>query len=252
MLESSHEQDTIHHIHDMEDCTNMTICIAAICEEGQAAVMIADRMLTHNTLSNYKEDDCRQKIHKFAENCYVLSSGDMPTANEILSLAHKDVCDIEDHFKIANAYIQQSNNLATESVLKIRGINSHAEYLERQKSLNDALVLKIDTELTKFNINTSIMTVFYSLSDKEYKMGLIENDKKYTNRTNPGFCSIGIEFRIAEYLMLKAGFTNKYTLDDTKRLLINLKQEFESHFDGIGKTHDLVCLRSGQVVESTI
>lgn len=239
------------HIHELMEKKDMTLCIAAICEDGNAAVMIADKMLTDETVGNCKLDNFCQKIDT-VNDCYVLNAGDSQNAQKILTNAKKDISDKDSHLKIVDSYRQLRMELANDSIFKIRGLTNYDEYMQKQQTLNSVIVDKIDSELKKFNIKTKLMNVFYHKPSKEYKICVLENDLLYKDFSSRGFCSIGIEFHIVEFLIYKSGFTKQYNLEETKNLLITLKTDFEPYFDGIGKTHDYVCLRSGEVIESTI
>jgi 20S proteasome alpha/beta subunit len=61
----------------------MTVCIAAICENGSNIVVAADRMFTSPSVSVEFETE-EQKIEQIANNCLALSAGNSAYATEIL------------------------------------------------------------------------------------------------------------------------------------------------------------------------
>src|SRR5580658_1685266 len=61
----------------------MTICIAALCEGGNSAVVAADRMVTI-PMMNLEVERPQSKISRLASNQLVMSSGDGLLCTEIL------------------------------------------------------------------------------------------------------------------------------------------------------------------------
>ncbi len=61
----------------------MTVCVAALCESGKAAVVAADRMFTHPGLCVEYETDER-KIDVVARRCVALAAGSSVHATEVL------------------------------------------------------------------------------------------------------------------------------------------------------------------------
>lgn len=228
----------------------MTICIGALCDNGESAVLIADKMVTFTNISNYKKDDALTKIYKYSDNCYVMSSGNVNFIPEIYSVAHQNTNSLEDHHKVAQAYKTVALESAVEKVLKPRGFNNYTVF--SQSGMSDILLAKLDKEVREHSIGLSLITVFYDLKAKRYFLGLVENDKVYQNPTIRGFCSIGVQFHIVEFCILQKHFSITMDIETTKQLLIEVKNDVQPHFDGIGKTHDIVCLNKGKVVESTL
>jgi hypothetical protein len=230
----------------------MTICIGALCDDGESAVLIADRMVTDTGLGNLKRENHQSKITHFSKHCYVMNSGDLVHANGVINKALIDTSNIDDHYKIANAYKTFALDLATESILQTRGFHTYQSFVDKKNEMNDAIIKQLDKEIREYKLKTYIMTLFFDLSKLKYQIGLLEDDRIYKNQTNNGLCSIGIGFHIVEFLIIKSGFDIKWSLQQTKDLLIAIKSEIEPYFDGIGKTHDIVCLNKGKVIESTL
>lgn len=238
------------HIHQESEDSKMTICIGAICEEGSAACLIADKMTTYQFLDNFqKENEDIVKIHRINNTLFVACSGNTCSTQEFLDEARllKQTTDYE---VLTHAYNEVSRKQAMEKCVEARGM-TYQQYLDHQRSMNEALVLKIDDEITKHHIGINVLGISWDTNKNTYLIGIKENKYKFGNFTNSGFCATGGTLQIAEYVILKSTYNKKYTLDETKKLLLKAKKECE-HFAGIGKTHDIVCLKNGQVVESTI
>ena len=65
----------------------MTVCIAAICERGEAIVVAADRMFTSPPPVNIEFESDESKIEQFADGIVVLPSGNTAIVTEILEAA---------------------------------------------------------------------------------------------------------------------------------------------------------------------
>ena len=108
----------------------MTICIGALCDNGESAVLLADKMVTFTDIGNYKKDDALTKIYKFSEQCYVMNSGKIDYSTEIYNIAHQDNSILEDHLKVAQAYKTFALENAVEKILKPRGFNTYTAFLQ--------------------------------------------------------------------------------------------------------------------------
>ncbi len=62
----------------------MTICIAAVCEDGKKIVVAADRMFTAPSPLNLEFETEEQKIESLAPSCVVLMSGNSAYGTEVL------------------------------------------------------------------------------------------------------------------------------------------------------------------------
>ena len=65
----------------------MTICIAALCDDGKSCVVAADRMgvFGQGSLLEFKQDDSAHKIHKLNERTVLLHSGSVQDSAKIAS-----------------------------------------------------------------------------------------------------------------------------------------------------------------------
>lgn len=231
---------------------SMTICIGALCDSGNSAVMVADRMVTIPHIDNLKLGNHTKKIHKFSDDCFTMNSKKLNNTMDIYKKAHKIKNKKENHFKIAEAYKSHRLDLAIESILETRGFRTYKEFIGNKNNMSDLIFYKLDKEIKEFKLNTIIMTVFYDKKLNQYNLGLLEDDGVYKNLNPQGCCAIGIKFEIVEFLLSKEGYNISNSLDETRSLLVKTKTEFQPFFDGIGEKHDVVCLSNGEVVESTI
>jgi hypothetical protein len=69
----------------------MTVCIAAICDNGQRIVVAADRMLTFMSPLNLEFETEEKKIEQLANGCVALASGNTAYATEILQAVKQKI-----------------------------------------------------------------------------------------------------------------------------------------------------------------
>lgn len=80
----------------------MTVCVGAICKDGKAVVVCADRMLSYGPPMNLQAEGAVRKIYKLNDSCVLLFSGSVPDGEEILKqtiahvqpLQHPDVASV--------------------------------------------------------------------------------------------------------------------------------------------------------------
>jgi|SRR6267143_1710110 len=61
----------------------MTVCIAAICENGKNLVVAADRMFTMQAPLNLEFEPPISKVERLTPNCVVLEAGNSLSAQEV-------------------------------------------------------------------------------------------------------------------------------------------------------------------------
>lgn len=82
----------------------MTVCIAAICENGKATVVAADRMFTSALNLEFETEE--QKIERLLPSCVALTAGSSAAATEILDAVRR---------KLVNAKAPSIEEVATET-----------------------------------------------------------------------------------------------------------------------------------------
>jgi hypothetical protein len=111
----------------------MTICIAAICENGEAVIVTSDRMITANFLALEFEHP-NPKIEKLADCCVGLTAGD--------ALAHTEL------FRACRQYVQQMKSPQVELIvnevkdqfLSLRQKRAEEEILRPRGGLKNPIV----------------------------------------------------------------------------------------------------------------
>lgn len=227
--------------------TSMTICIGALCDNGESAILITDRMTTNGSCFNYQIEDESIKIHYIQNGCYVMDSNNAQTAQEIIGLAQT----LEANLGI-DAVMQAFDSVrltkAEELFLKTRGF-TFKDY--REGNIAPLILQVIDREIENYKLDVSFLVLQWDESIQKYRLYLLEEKTSIREYSQLGVCCIGNSFQIAEFLILDSQYQKKLSIDCLKPILLSIKTKLHV-FPGIGTTHDIVCLSKGKIVESTI
>ena len=73
----------------------MTICIAAICEEGKAIVAASDKMITYSAPPYHQFEHPRSKLQIVAKTAIVATAGSALLPSEFINLIREEMSKIE-------------------------------------------------------------------------------------------------------------------------------------------------------------
>jgi hypothetical protein len=147
----------------------MTVCIAAVCEEGGKIVVAADRMLTFPYPMNIEFETEEQKIEQLASSCVALVSGSTAYATEILGRTRKGLNgspspEIEKVIEsVLCEYTSVRMEKIDETIIAATLGGDYARFIERGGTLPNYLQLQaqIYQQLSmlaqQFNLSTDIM-----------------------------------------------------------------------------------------------
>jgi hypothetical protein len=134
----------------------MTICIAALCDDGKNCIVGADREITATSLS--LEFDHEKKIEVLTGPCVVMASGDSllavevieKTQDKILPLADKTVRNIAETLK--NVYMATHLERAESVILRPRGLTLIEYQQNGAQRLPLQIYLNIDQQFWTFGL----------------------------------------------------------------------------------------------------
>jgi hypothetical protein len=143
----------------------MTVCIAALCEEGKACVVAADREITVGLPLNLHFDHGERKIDPVAKNVAVLSSGNALVCAELSNRLRKELGaslgEARDLQKagetLRNLYIQTHVERAASVILAPRGITLDEFKLFGAQRLPPDIFQQIDQLFFNFTLNTEFI-----------------------------------------------------------------------------------------------
>ncbi len=141
----------------------LTICIAALCDEGKSIIVAADRMVSAPFLT-IEFDHPNAKIDVIGQRCVALSAGDVLAVTDVLSessgisgqLQNPAVGLITDEIK--QRFVQVRHRLLNERLFQPRGL-SFDDYYKRGliQSMPSDLAMMLDNQVQAFQLGASLI-----------------------------------------------------------------------------------------------
>lgn len=203
----------------------MTVCVAAITDNGKKLILAADNMLTVSiggTMQYEKEDAEHKKIYQLNSQTWALGAGTTNFIDSIIKEAKKDIgvnqkpVNVADKVKLS--YQKFYLGMAEDSVLKKHGLNWDA-FNKDQKNLDPQTVKNINDELNGIKPDVLIIVAGYSKEDdNECYLGTVGG---YTlvDRTIEGFCTVGNGGDFAKYSLLLSDYSKTLPIEKAEELV---------------------------------
>ena len=141
----------------------MTICIAAICNQGRSVVVAADRMVSAPFLT-IEFDHPNAKIDLMGHRCVALSAGDVLSLTDLLSESSGISGQLQDPTirliadEIKQRFVHVRRRLLNERVFQPRGL-SFDDYYTRGiiQSIPPDLAMILDNQVQGFQLGVSLI-----------------------------------------------------------------------------------------------
>ncbi len=231
----------------------MTICIAALCEEGNAVVTASDRMITADFLALQFEHP-NPKIEKLAESCVGLTAGDALAHTELFRNCKEyiQVLKTPNVDLIANTIKNQFSELrkkqAEDLLLKPRGLTIINFY-------KDGYINKIPSDLATVIDRGIIRDIKYPIIiliagvDKTGAHIYCVSDPGIVNCFDRlGYNAIGSGDRHALYSIIENNHSESKGLNETVFTVYEAKRKAELA-PGVGKAIEIVIITSEGIKE---
>jgi hypothetical protein len=141
----------------------MTVCIAALCDNGHALVVASDRMLSAPYLT-LEFDHRDAKIDMIGPMCVTLSAGDALSVQDIVvggvgvtaQLQHPTVQLIADN--VRDRFAEVRKRKINELILRPRGLDFDAFYAGGMiRAVPQELAMVLDQQMLNFSLQTEIL-----------------------------------------------------------------------------------------------
>lgn len=221
----------------------MTICIGSLCENRNAIVFAADRMLTAGFLALEFEHEER-KIEEIGDSCVLMSSGNALISYELIEQLRKDVPKTTGEIADRLYELQTALSLkrAEQLILTPRGLNWKS-YREKGNDINPQLYMILDEELSKFSLKTDFLVL--GIDDKGGHVISLEFPGIVQHFDKVGFGAIGSGIPHSTVSLCLDRQTQKQPLTETLYTVYVAKRKAE-YAPGVGKDTDMgVITRSG-------
>ena len=225
----------------------MTICIAALYENGKGCVLASDQMTTARFPIGYEfENEEIKKIIKVRETTvsYLLSAGDVLFANEVLEAVRKDVDEkgitatpvIAELFRRHYQTVRKQHIIRHE--LEPRGLTLDLYYQAHQK-LVQAVVMMIDNALKTGNPRTELIVTGFGESG--CSVFSIINPGDLFCHDAIGFVAVGSGGPHAIYSLIEAGYKKSMDAKTVYDLVKKAKRRSEVA-PGVGRGTEIISL----------
>jgi 20S proteasome alpha/beta subunit len=230
----------------------MTVCIAAICDDGKAIVVAADRMFTTPGISVEFETE-EQKIEQLADNCVALSAGNSAYATEVLGAVRQHlnanrspwIAEVAEavrveytatrHKKIDETIVMAMLG-ADFSTFRQRG-GTLATYLEKQQQMFQQITMMGN----QYNLGVDIIVA--GIDTETAHISQITHPGSLFNLEKLGYATIG-SGAIHAMTKLTLGSQTRHTgLYDTVHIVYEAKRAAEAA-PGVGNATDIAVIRA--------
>lgn len=210
----------------------MTVCIAAICENGKATVVAADRMFTSPLNLEFETEE--QKIENLLPSCVALTAGSSSAATEVLEGTRRSIfnskepsveqvaCEVKDQYTVI-----RSNKIEETIILPTLGADfmdqrqkgkTLPEYLQVQGQMYQQLV----TVANQFNLQLELIVAGVDKSGSH--IFIVTHPGTYYSLDKLGYGAVGtggihasISLSLSAQTWRRGLFETLYSVYDAKR-----------------------------------
>lgn len=220
-------------------CKNMTVCIAAIAENGKKLVLAADDMITQEPFSIKKEATHIKKIIPLTKEIRVLIAGWTTFGENIVQNAKNEHREIKDGISIKKAadlvkieYDKFRESWLENLIIKPKGFSSLKEYHSLRGEKVNSLTTAIDHALTT-NI-FDVQLIIAGVLDGKAELYLINNFLPVHSSVPNGFFTTGSGGQHAAYVMTDMDYAPALSIEEVEEIVKKAKEKSEKT-TGVGK-----------------
>jgi hypothetical protein len=188
----------------------MTVCIAALCDNGAGCVLASDQMTTAHIPIGYEfENEEVKKIIPLVDSVHALVAGDVLFAYEVIQKARGRIAQdgLTAIGPIAEVVRQQYQDtrkaVVIRNELESRGLDLNSYYAGQQRMLAH-IVQMIDQQFRLFN--PSVDLIVAGRGDAGFSIYTIGNPGQAVCSDPIGFAAVGSGAPHAMYALIEAGY----------------------------------------------
>jgi 20S proteasome alpha/beta subunit len=224
----------------------MTICIAALAENGKKAVLATDRMITANfPIPTEFETDDVPKIYPLGNSALAMSAGNALSAYEIIERAKahiyaQQITKTEQIVEtVRRSFQDYRRGRVIEKTLEPRGLTLPSYYASQQK-LVLGVVQDIESQLTNFNLQVELIVA--GCRDKEEcHIYTITHPGVALSHDALGHVSIGSGAPHVMYYFIGSSYHKSLPVEEVKDLVLKAKKRSEVA-PGVGKQTEVIII----------
>jgi len=228
----------------------MTVCIGAICNNRQAAVVASDRMVTSH-LPPIEFEHTKSKIFELTEYCLALVAGNALKPIELIpkirakltKTKNPNIEFIAENIKELYQYLRA--NVAEDSVLRPRTIDKETFYTRGINIFPPDLFNLIDHQFINYDYGLEMLIVGVdSIGSHIYS---VRNPGKIDCFDTIGFHAIGVGYLHASQSFIAHRYTESYDVEEALSVVYAAKRAAEVA-PGVGSETDMSVIISGNII----
>jgi 20S proteasome alpha/beta subunit len=233
----------------------MTVCIAAIAENGKKMVLATDNMITTGigtSIQYQKENKDHKKIVQLNDHVYVLVAGALHVMNPVIVMTKEEIKPNTSPVKAANIVrenLQKFYLQKTEEEI-LRRININWDFFKNhQKEMDSEIIKDLYTKINNFNLDINIIIAGYDEQNHNPYLGMaIGNGYLFDNTLN-GFVTNGSGGDLAKFSLTLSDYAQSLSVDKVQNLvekaIIDAKKT-----PGVGDLGDLIIIPKKELEKS--
>lgn len=228
----------------------MTICIAALAENGSKAFLMTDRMITTFTPVQCEfepKDESIKKIYSINDNVHVLVAGNSLSAHDLIKQVKakllltenpqaipKDSSETNKEHPIQEIFREQyvvlRQKILTQNFLEPIGINSLNYQLINM--LPQIMCAEISQKIMQFNINIDLIIVMRD-NDKNFRIFTLVHPGVLTEYSMIGHACAGGGSAYASFSLITSDYKKSSSIAEVEKLVTEAKRKAQS-YPGVG------------------
>lgn len=252
MLLSTHQKngidiEKVERNHKNGSIRDMTVCVAALAENGKKLVVASDNMVTlgiGTTIQYQKEDRDHKKIVRLNDHVFALTAGTLHIISPIIKLA-KESIDRNTKSESAAEIIRESVqkfclNKIEEEILKKVGFDWDY-YKNKQNQLNPDIVKDLYNKISNFSVNVSIIVAGVD-GDVPY-LGLISGNSVLFDKTLESFLTNGGGGDLAKFSLIINDYSKSLSLSKVEEIVRKAISDAQKS-PGVGELGEILTVPS--------
>ncbi len=221
----------------------MTICLAAICDNGSRLVVASDSMITNPALS-IEFEHLTKKMTELSDRCVALTAGDALAHTELFNSVQDEIEKLKSPTlkniisKIKECYQEIRKREITERYIIPRGFDNIREFYQAQRVLDPEITKGIQFQIDRYDYGLEILIA--GVEDREAHIYEIFDPGTSKCFDSIGFHAIGSGVPHALNSLIARGCNQNAPLAECFIKIFEAKKMAEKA-PGVGRTLTNIC-----------
>jgi 20S proteasome alpha/beta subunit len=233
----------------------MTVCVAAIADNGKKLVLAADNMLTigiGTSIQYQRENKDHKKIVRLNDNVCALVAGALHVMNPVIETAKNEIKQNTSPLKVANIlreslqkfYLQKIE----EEILKTVGINWDF-FKNNQNKMDPEIVKDLYNKIKNFVLDINIIVAGYDSQSNNCYLGVVGSNGYLIDNTLSGFVTNGSGGDLAKFSLILSDYTQSLSVDRVSEIVKKSVSDAKRS-PGVGELGDFIILPKEETPKS--